>query len=138
MADIITFPRPWPTPGPGSRPDIVALDAVPLAASAVISAAEAGDPHLGWLARQQRLLDRLDGPSIQSDDDWDDECGELFEVEDRICTTPAATVPGVHAQLQIALRCAETWEGDRNEPVVAALRNAVLSLQQLAGSVGHG
>ena len=40
---------------------------------------------------------------------------------------------GVQEQLSVAHYCAETWEGDRNEPVKDALLNALATLKRLSG-----
>ena len=99
---------------------------VPLLASTI-------DPHLAWHAEAIRLRDLLNGPERPgvTEEDEEAEYDRLHELYDLISTTPAVTLAGVQEQLSVAHYCAETWDGDRNEPVKDALRHAIATIEQL-------
>ena len=104
--------------------------------------AGADDPHPAWGAEERRRRAALDGPqpahpahASAAEQDAADEAAaaEVDALMDAIATTPARTIPGACEQVRVALYCAETWQGDRNEPVVAALRNALATLEEIGG-----
>ena len=104
--------------------------------------AGADDPHPAWGAEERRRRAALDGPqpahlahASAAEQDAADEAAlsKVDALMHAIATTPARTVPGACEQVRVALYCAETWQGDRNEPVVAALRNALATLEEIGG-----
>ena len=104
--------------------------------------AGADDPHPAWGAEERRRRAALDGPqpahlahASAADQDAADEAAlaDVDALMHAIATTPARTVPGACEQVRVALYCAETWQGDRNEPAVAALRNALATLEEIGG-----
>ena len=92
----------------------------------------AEDPHMAWHAEAIRRRNLLDGPERPGIDDTA-EAEEMFDLERLVAETPAATMAGVREQLRLAHHCAETWKGDRNDPVAAALANALGTLERLGG-----
>ncbi len=135
-----TVPSSTPSEQPTRRSALATMAAGILgggtvAVVATMAAASQADPHLAWHNEAMRLIDLVNGPERPGVTDADveaelDRSGDLFDL---IAETPAATLAGVCAQLGLAHYCAATWEGDRNEPVEMALRNAVATLERLAG-----
>lgn len=136
MANV-TVPLNTPTEQPTRRSVIGTMAASILgggtaAAAARLAVAGETDPHIEWWRQSIVIRDR-----INAEDHTDAVCDALgdkmYALDDLIAETPAQTLAGVCAQLSLAHYCAETWEGDRNEPVEMALRNAVATLERLAG-----
>ena len=102
------------------------------AAATPLALADGIDPHGDWWQQSILLRTRIDTESL-TDEACDALADEMHTLDDLIAATPAATLAGVCAQLRLAHYCAETWKGDRNEPVEAALQRAIATLERLAG-----
>lgn len=111
-----------------------ALVGAPVAAAVPATAAEAEDPHVEWerqvtaVAAEMRAIPRGEGPA------YDALWKEWIGLQDQICLTAARTPAGIAAQVRLALTTTEEWS-TLSDNEVEGLRNAVRSLQQLAGGV---
>ncbi len=132
-----------PAPVASRRHALAGLAAAPLAiaggraltAAAGVSSAEP-DPHLAWYAEWDRLADWCDGPG-PGDRDLKDcpEWHRALELEDLIASTPARTLAGAHAQLQLArYHTSPTYIGDASD---RALTNAMITVERLVGEAAH-
>ena len=129
-----TFQRPPITEHQHRRRDLLGRLAGAAAVAAVPTVAEAGtDPHPAWEAELPAL--RAACRAVEDDDDLHDEaCDLLWAVEELIMTTPAATLPGVMAQLRVVhAQLAEHRTLSNDEHETAALGHAVATLQRLGG-----
>ena len=102
--------------------------------AAVPATAQAGtDPHLAWEAELPALQAAC--RAVEDDDDLHDQaCDRLWDAEERIMTTPAATIAGALAQLRVVhaqLTELRTLSNDEHE--TAAIGHALATLQRLAG-----
>jgi hypothetical protein len=99
---------------------------------AVAAPAQAGtvDPHVAWAEQIARLraLYRADMTDAESDVLYE----RILALEERISTTLARTPLGIAEQIKLAIACED--EGSTlTDEAVAALRQAVVSLQQIGG-----
>ena len=104
-----------------------------LPAIAAVAAEPSADPHPAWYAEWRELLHWSDAADTEGRDAGDfPERRRSEELEELIACTPAATLPGVHAQLALLHRTlAEARSfGDRD---VDLLANALATVERLTG-----
>ncbi len=95
--------------------DFAALIADARRFAATDPVSETTDPHLGWLAERNTLIEYLDS-NEPSEDEANAGVGRLNEIDGCIIKTPAATTPAVFAKLLLAVQLStegqELVEGD--------------------------
>jgi hypothetical protein len=95
-------------------------------------APRAGDPHPGWIAEWRTLRARIKAPlDLGPGFDIEAAAGRLVDVEQGIVGTPAATLAGAAAQLEVALARLENTAADNL--AIRAVRNASAALERIGG-----
>lgn len=103
------------------------------AQSAVL--ASAVDPHPAWLAEAWRLRDLInDRSQLRCAAEKDVAFSEMLRLEDMIATTPASTLLGVHAQLELIHEChfGGSQIGDAEEKALLSAMDALARLGERA------
>ena len=106
-----------------------------LAAPVPLVAAEV-DPHVAWGAEWRAVLDYCNGPG-PGDANLEDtpEGQRMFELQELIAETPAATLPGVAAQLALVMEFQDPYpDEDAESQDLVALRNMRDTLWRLTGT----
>ncbi|MEO1020144.1 MAG: hypothetical protein AAFY56_21020 [Pseudomonadota bacterium] len=103
------------------RQVLLSLGAGSVAMAAGVSACTAADPHRVWL---QECVD-MESLPIYTDQD----CNRRFELIQRIWRTPAATVDGIRAQIELLLY--QEVSDFVGQPELDGYRNILASLDTL-------
>lgn len=121
---------------PSRRAVLGTLAAVPVAAVPAGALAQAEDPHVAWIVEWRTLHAFIETSGAETADDIESrpEGRRMFELEDLIGRTPAATVAGIAAQAEILFELEATWEQEEDELLATAtVRNLHAALMQLTG-----
>ena len=95
-------------------------------------AAEPVDPHLEWWRRREEIRDWINGVGSElSDEETDAPFDEGCRLEDLLGKTPATTLAGVRAQVAM-VHHSLSEVGSHNDTDIAALENALATLERLA------
>jgi hypothetical protein len=93
----------------------------------------AGDPHPRWIVEWRTLRAQIKAPlDLGPGFDLEAAVGRLVEVEKEIVGTPAATLDGAAAQLEVALARLKEAAGDI--AAVRGVRSASAALERLGGA----
>jgi hypothetical protein len=95
--------------------------------------AAAGDPHFARLVEWRTLRAQIKAPlDLGPGFDLEAAAGRLVAVEHEIVDTPATTLAGAAAQLEVAL--ARLEEAADDNLAIRAVRNASAALERLGGA----
>ena len=102
---------------------------VPLAATEI-------DPHIAWGAEWRAVLDYCNGPGLGAANLEDiPEGRRMYELEELIANTPAATLPGVVVQLAVVMELHDPYpDNEADSKDLAALRNIRGTVRRLVGT----
>src|SRR5215218_7797926 len=93
----------------------------------------ADDPHPGWIVEWRTLRAQVKAPlDLGPGFDLEAAAGRLVDVEKAIVGTPAATLAGAAAQLEVALARLEKAAAD--DGAIRAVRSASAALERLGGT----
>ncbi len=109
-----------------------------ISANAVQIADSVLDPHPEWWRKATAIRSWINDPRAgdREDEETDGPFAESIRMEDLIAETPARTLDGVRAQVALVIHALDEI-GSHSDNDILALKNALATLDRLAGGQAH-